>query len=176
MITTSRFWKIIFRIVLVGVLAACAKQSPEIRTQTLTEFTGRLIVIEPARRWQVLVNWHSTDRDSGKLRLTHAATGRIIELHWQKNQMRLRDNQAAFTSWKNIDLKDLASFGISLQPNDISLFLAGQTPSGFAVTAKNRWTGKRMDSLLKVKWIQNRNQLRITDATLGKTAILTVDD
>ncbi len=176
MIKDLRFWKKISGIVLVGILVACAKQSPETGTQTYAEFTGRLIVIEPARRWQVLVKWHSIDKDSGKLRLTHAATGRIIELLWQKGQMRLRDNQAAFTSWQDINLKDLTSFGISLHPNDISLFLSGLTPSGFTVTAKNKWSGKRMDSLLKVKWVQNRKQLRVTDTSLGKTAILMIDD
>jgi hypothetical protein len=157
------------------MLAGCAKAPSKMKLPALVEFTGRLIVIEPARRWQVLVTWHSLGKNEGWLRLSHAATGRIIELRWRSKMMWLRDNQAELPDWQMITLQDLRSYGISLFPNDIALFLAGETPPDFNAAGENMWRGKRMDHTLHVKWVQSKRQLRITDVTMGKIFILMID-
>lgn len=157
------------------LLASCAKTPSKMKSPALAEFTGRLIVIEPTRRWQVLISWHSLGKNEGWLRLNHAATGRIIELRWRNKMMWLRDNQAARANWQGITLEDLRSYGISLFPNDITLFLAGQTPPDFIAAGEGMWRGIRMDHTLHVKWIQSKRHLRITDVSMGKIAILMID-
>ncbi len=162
--------------VLTVFLAACAKAPPETGRKSYAEFSARLMVIEPARRWQVLVDWRNNGKDRGWLRLTHALTGRIVELRWQERHLWLRDNQAAGTDWREINLNYLASYGIPLFPTDVARFLRGSAPDDFTRTGENMWAGKRLNSLIRVRWNQLRRILKITDIRNGKIAILIINE
>ena len=66
-------------------------------------FDGQLSVLESTHRWQVRIHWQA-DLESGKARLTHAETGRIIELQWRENHIQVRDNQASTTALQPIKI------------------------------------------------------------------------
>jgi len=163
-------------VILIILLTSCVKAPPEISSRSYDEFSARLMVMEPAHRWQVLVNWHSNGKDGGWLRLTHALTGRIVELRWQQKRLWLRDNRAADTTWREIDLDLLASYGIPLFPMDVTRFLRGTAPDDFTRTGESMWTGKRLNSLIRVKWNPRGRVLRISDIKNGKIAILIINE
>jgi len=157
-------------------LAACVKAPPGISNKPYTKFTARLIVTEPSRRWQVLVDWRNNGKDRGWLRLIHALTGRVVELRWQHERMWLRDNQAIGIKWREINLNYLASYGIPLFPKDVARFLSGSAPDDFIRRGEDLWSGKRLNSTVNVKWNQSRRILKITDIRNGKIAILMINE
>jgi len=170
-------WKSLAELMALTVfLAGCAKAPPETGRKSYAEFSARLMVIEPARRWQVLVDWHSTGKNGGWLRLIHVLTGRIVELRWKERHLWLRDNQAAGTGWRKINLNYLASYGIPLFPKDVARFLRGSAPDDFTRRGEDLWIGKRLNSTVNVKWNQAKRILKITDIQNGKIAILMINE
>jgi len=115
------------------LLTACStlQQSVSIQENFVCKpwhnFNGQLSILEPAHRWQVLIHWQANLK-SGNARLTHAATGRIIELQWQGKQIQIRDNQTPSTPWKSIKADTLMQYGIVLPPQSIAMILHYQIP------------------------------------------------
>jgi len=136
-------------------------------------FDGRLIVIEPKRRWQVTVQWNGTP-DEGTVRLIHAATQRIVELRWQSELMQLRDNQQMPQKWQNISREQLASHGIILPPQQLAEILAGQMPSALIEKNRGEWEGRIHGSFVKVKWLASNHRLEIMDISNGRQATLII--
>lgn len=157
-------------------LAGCPKLPVQTAIGPYTQFSGRLVVIEPARRWQVMMNWHAERSHQGWLRLAHVASSRVVELRWRADTMQLRDNQAASTVWRTITEDELISHGIMLQPAELATFLLGGVPHGLRPTAPNRWEGRRGRNHIKVEWNDGRKRLAITDITHGRRAILIIHD
>jgi len=134
------------------------------------QFTGRLIVIEPSRRWQVLVNWQAGSRHQGRLRLTHAATGRVVELEWQHERMRVRDD--SHPEWQEISRQQLAEEGIVIPPEQLAAILLGRVPAHFKRKNGTTWEGKQNGGLIRLEWKAEQKKLAITDITHGRTATL----
>jgi len=170
-------WKSLAKIVILAAfLAACAKVPAETGKQSYTEFTARLLVTEPSRRWQVLVDWRSQDEDRGWLRLTHALSGRIVELRWQQEKMWLRNNWSTAGKWREITLNQLASYGIPIFPGDVARFLKGGAPDDFARRSENLWVGKRLHNTVRVTWNRDKHILKIADIRNGRIATLMIDE
>jgi hypothetical protein len=136
-------------------------------------FTGRLIVIEPTRRWQAIIHWDGQP-DRGQVRLIHAASNRIVLISWEGEQIHMRDNQSPAEGWKLIDNRQLRSMGIILPPQQLAMILNGRIPHALKEQKPNLWKGKIDGALVILKWIDARKRLEITDMTHGREAILII--
>ncbi|MDQ6961988.1 MAG: hypothetical protein Q9M28_05600 [Mariprofundaceae bacterium] len=139
-----------------------------------TEFSGRLLVIQKAKRWQVMVNWKAQNNEAGWLRLHHAASSRIIEIKWHDNSLQTRDNHDPSPVWKNAEQAYLKQQGINISPSDLATFLLGHVPEGFSEKSKNEWRGHRGKSLLRVVWNPNSKKLIIMDMYQGSKIVLLI--
>jgi len=146
---------------------------PITHTKVWDSFNGQLSILEPSHRWQVLIHWQAT-LESGKARLTHAATGRIIELQWHGKYIQIRNNQADKALWKNIKEDALMHYGIVLPPQTIAAILHHHIPPSLKLKQKNTWQGPLHGSMIRLRWQTNYHKLTMTDITHGRTAILRI--
>ncbi len=142
------------------------------------DFSGRLLVIEPHRRWQVLVQWHADSPDRGHLRLTHAASGSVIELRWQQQQMQMRSGTSP--AWQRISPQQLAGEGIVLPPWQLARLLLGGIPEHFSLRpahepGKAIWESRTVQGLLRLEWTAASRRLVMTDLARGRRATLIID-
>jgi len=152
------------------LLSGCTAAIRPAQETISTGIHGRLLVIGPARRWQAMFDLKAPSPDHGWLRISHAASGRIIELRWNGAIMQLRDNHSAHPGWRPIGAAELAGHGIVLQPAELAGFLMGQTPAGFAATRPGHWTARRGKSRIQV-W-RHGKRLSITDLSRGRRAVI----
>ncbi len=131
---------------------------------------GRLLVIGPTQRWQAMFDLKALSPDHGWLRISHAASGRIIELRWNGAFMQLRDNRSPRPDWRTIGAAELAGHGIVLQPAELAGFLTGRPPAGFSAIRPGLWIIRRGKSRIQVQ--RHDKRLSITDLSLGRRAII----
>lgn len=139
-----------------------------------TEFSGRLLVIQKAKRWQVMVNWKANSPEQGWLRLHHAASSRIIEIKWHNNTLQTRDNHDNLPLWKKTKAAYLQQQGINISPQDLATFLLGDIPKGFTQKTNNEWRGHRGKSLIRVVWNPNSKRFMIMDMYKGSKIVLII--
>lgn len=137
-----------------------------------SRFDGRLIVIEPSRRWQVLLRWHADSRQQGWLRLTHAATGKVVEFQWLNEQMHIRDN--SHPEWQQIGRQRLAEQGIVIPPQQLASILLGSMPSQFKRKNGNTWESRQSGGLIRLEWQAEQQKLTMTDMRHGRKATLII--
>ena len=133
---------------------------------------ARLLVIEPKRRWQVMLDWQAETPVNGHARLTHAASNTIIEMRWANNDIQLRDSNTP--EWRKASMEQLAEQGIVISPYILSKFLAGQIPPGFRETGPNTWERKHGGELLRVVWQAEAQRLEFSDIRHGRRATLMI--
>lgn len=159
-------------------LAGCAVQRPPttepVGIGPYPSFSGRLIVMQPTRRWQVEVDWKADTPTQGWLRLTHAASGRIIELTWHQDTMLLSDNRDPAHPDRPVSEAELAGYGIVLPPSELAEILLGRMPSQFRATGPGRWEMHRGNDLIRIVWDAAARRLTLTDMTHGDRAILLI--
>ncbi|MDQ6954482.1 MAG: hypothetical protein Q9M20_03475 [Mariprofundaceae bacterium] len=158
--------------------ACSATQYSSISDQSASQkpwfsFQAQLSIIESAHRWQVLLDWQA-DSQSGSARLTHAATGRIIKLRWQGNDVQILDNQAMKPNWKYIKADALMKYGIVLPPHTIAAILQQQIPKQLKPQGTGIWKGLIYGNSIRLRWQNNGHKLTMTDITHGRTAILRI--
>jgi len=136
-------------------------------------FNGQLSILESSHRWQVLIHWQA-DLTSGKARLTHAATGRIIALQWQGKHIQIRDNQASKTLWQSINEDALMQYGIVLPPQTIAAILHSKIPPSLKFKHHQTWQGQFHGNTIRLRWQNNHHKLTMTDISHGRTAILRI--
>ncbi|MFQ5518540.1 MAG: lipoprotein insertase outer membrane protein LolB [Mariprofundus sp.] len=135
-------------------------------------FSGRLIVIEPTRRWQVALTWQAEKPELGQLRITHAATATVVELRWQGQQMQVRDNQQP--GWRHIGPEQLSEHGIVIPPQQLAAILLGQMPVHFRAKKPGNWESTAHGHLIRLRWQQSANKLTMTDIKHGRKATLII--
>ena len=159
-------------------LAACAMRPPVAMPASsigpYPAFSGRLIVIEPARRWQVSVDWKAATPSDGWLRLTHAASGRVLVLTWHGQALRLSDNQDPAHANQPISEAELAAHGIVIPPQQLAAILLGHMPPQFSPAGPNRWQATRHGHLIRIGWNAEARRLTLTDMKLGSRATLLI--
>lgn len=128
--------------------------------------------MEPNRRWQVMLDWQADTPSRGQARLTHAASGMVVELRWQRNDIRLRDSNSP--EWRKVSTEQLAEHGIVVSPYTLSQFLAGQIPPGFRKTGPDTWESKRSGGLVRVAWQAETQRLELSDIRHGRRATLII--
>ncbi|MDQ6982334.1 MAG: lipoprotein insertase outer membrane protein LolB, partial [Mariprofundus sp.] len=135
-------------------------------------FSGRLIVIESTKRWQVSLKWQASRAEQGWLRITHAATGTVVELRWQSKTMQIRDNQQPV--WRHIELEKLSEHGIIIPPHELAAILLGQMPAHFRQKSEQVWETRQSGYLIRLRWQQELRKLTITDMKHGRIAVLKI--
>lgn len=139
-----------------------------------SRITARILVMQPNHVWQAMLDWQSEQPGEGKIRVVHAMSGRIVELRWQHNEMRLRDNQAKSSAWRSIRKEELVSHGIVISPQELSEFLGGHIPSGFQPKGMNRWVINRNNSHIRVEWNIQNKRLIFSDIKHGRKTTLII--
>ncbi|MDX8407337.1 MAG: lipoprotein insertase outer membrane protein LolB [Mariprofundaceae bacterium] len=142
-----------------------------------SEFSGRLLVMQPRRRWQVSLQWAASSPGQGWLRLSHAASNSVIELRWQNQDMQLRSN--THTAWQAISERQLAEQGIVLPPQQLAALLLGHVPDHFVQKPGNGrddiiWESQGLKSFMRLQWRASSQRLSMTDMTHGRRAILII--
>jgi len=137
-----------------------------------TSVHARLLVIEPSKRWQVLLDWHADSPTSGHARMSHAASNTVVELRWRHDDIELRDNKAP--AWRKLSTAQLAEQGIVVSPYTLSRFLAGRVPAGFKQREPNLWESRRTASIIRVQWHAQARRLELSDIKHGKRATLII--
>ncbi|NWF37884.1 hypothetical protein F3F96_01835 [Mariprofundus sp. NF] len=156
--------------------SACVKQPVTTTEKTsigpFSNFTARLIVIEPKRRWQVMLQWHADSPDRGDVRLTHAATGTVIELRWLDDQMQLRSTQSRM--WEPIEAVQLGSQGIVIPPQQLASILLGQMPGHFINKQEGLWESRASGNPIRLQWTPSLHKLTMTDIKHGRRATMLI--
>jgi len=158
------------------ILAGCAtdhrvRVAEQVSIGPYPAFTGRLIVIEPTKRWQVLLTWRASTPDHGWLRITHAATNTVIELRWQGGTMELRDNRQP--AWHPVGRARLSEHGIVIAPQELAAILLGQMPAHFHKISDNRWESSS-GAPIRLQWMQQSHKLIMSDIKHGRKATLII--
>ncbi len=163
-------------VVLLLLISGCSKQLNISEQKEIIgpypAFHGRLIVIQPNRRWQVSIHWQAATPERGQLRLTHAATSTIIELRWRPQQIDVRDNQ--HRDWRRITQQQLRDYGIVLPPQQLAAILLGYPPKGFQKTKHAVWERHLHGSLIRLQWYHDKQRLIISDMLHGQRVTLII--
>lgn len=158
-------------------LTSCASlpvSGPPASVGPYSSLHARLLVIEPARRWQVMLDWQADSATTGSARLTHAASGTVVELRWQRDTIRLRDNNAP--DWRRVSSSQLAEHGIVISPYSLSRFLAGHVPAEFRQTGANAWESSKAGNIIRIRWNPDSRRLELSDIRRGRMATLIILD
>lgn len=159
------------------LVAGCVTTKRDISPASIgpfTTFSGRLIVIEPTRRWQVIVDWNGTP-EKGDVRLTHAASNRIVLVKWDDEKTLILDNSDQSRSWRSISGEALAEKGIILPPRQLARILSGEMPAELIEKQHGEWEGRIDNSFLRIKWFDEKQRLELIDVTHGRTATLIIN-
>jgi len=160
-------------------LAGCAMQRPPAGTVShigpYPDFSGRLIVMQPTRRWQVQIDWKAPTPSEGWLRLTHAASGRIIELTWHGSDLRLNDNRDPLHPDRIVSEGMLADYGIVLPPRVLAAILLDRMPPQFHPDGPDRWQAHSHGDVIRVDWNAAARRLTLTDLAHGNRAMLLIN-
>ena len=163
-------------IITIMLASACAKQpilpSEQSAIGPYYQFSARLIVIEPKHRWQVMLQWHADSADKGEARLTHAATGTVIELRWSDSHMQVRSTESRI--WKPIDPAQLGSKGIVIPPQQLAAILQGEMPAHFIPMKQGLWESRDSGSPIRLQWTESLQKLTMTDIKHGRRATLLI--
>jgi outer membrane biogenesis lipoprotein LolB len=163
---------------ILAVLAGCAMQRPPAGAVSsigpYPSFSGRLIVMQPERRWQVQIDWRAPTPSEGWLRLTHAASGRIIELTWHGSTLHLSDNRDPAHADRIVSEAALADYGIVLPPRELAAILLGRMPPQFRPAGPGRWEAHRHGDVLRIDWNASARRLTLTDLARGNRAMLLI--
>jgi len=158
-------------------LAGCATiPSPEHAASSIgpyPQFSGRLLVIEPNRRWQVAIDWQAETPEHGQLRLTHAASGIVVELAWEQHHMRLRDSSQPL--FREVTQRELHQHGIFIAPWTLAAILLGDMPREFHPAGDHVWETHQAGALIRLQWDVGHRRLTLTDTKHGRQATLLIN-
>ena len=160
------------------MLGACAKHVIEDRGSVPIEaFSGRLLVMATAKRFQVDIDWQGKE-DNGSLRLTHASSGRIVDVIWENRSMLWRDNLNH--NWQPLTEQALSEMGVILPPWVLAKVFLGDLPNSMKTkdnfTWKGNWFygGNKLD--LKIRWSSDRKRVELVDMKHAKKAVVIIDE
>lgn len=164
-------------VLLIAIVMAsgCAKQPVHDETTTIGPFkslSGRLIVIEPDRRWQVVIQWHAETPERGEVRLAHAATGTVVEFRWAGPYMQIRDGNAS--SWRSLTNRELGEHGIVIPPKQLASILLGRMPAHFVRKKGDLWESRKSGHPIRLQWLSSSRKLIMSDIKHGRRATLII--
>jgi len=172
--------KTLYGLILSLSLTACAtvkinnEPMDQKKMPVITAFQGSLLVFSPKHRFQVLIQWQA-DLHQGHARLTHAASGRVVELRWQGEVLSMRDNQHKDIAWQRVSVEQLQDLGIVLAPWVLAKVLHQQIPKALHSKDGETWRGKLDHSVIQLRWQNDYHRLTMTDITHGRKAVLRIN-
>jgi len=172
--------RLIFGCILSLWLTSCVtmpiadKRAVSEKPENITAFQGRLLVFSPKHRFQVLIQWQA-DLHQGYARLTHAASNRVMELRWQGEHLRMRDNQVSQPKWQAVNEQQWQEMGIVLPPWTLAKVLYHHMPSALHSNDGKLWKGKVNGGMIQLQWKNNYHLLTMMDITHGRKAILRIN-
>jgi hypothetical protein len=168
-------WSKFIGVVLLLLLASCAKhESLESAYTPITTFSGRLLVISPKHRFQVEIDWQA-DEKQGQLRLTHAVSGRVVNVQWQGKKMFWHDN-AQMLNWQPLSQQALKDMGVILPPWMLAKIFLGKYPSTMQSKDNQVWKGTWAGNTMKIKWSNAYHRLELTDYKHGQRAVVIINE
>jgi len=162
-------------ILFVAVLTSCVKHEPLTTAyQPITTFSGRLLVISPKHRFQVEIDWQADDKH-GQLRLTHALSGRVVNVEWQGKRMFWHDN-AEVLNWQPLSEQALKDMGVIFPPWILAKIFLGQYPDTMQSKGKQMWQGTWSGHQLQIKWSNEYQRLELIDFKRGQKAVVIIHE
>ncbi len=153
------------------LLSGCVKHEvAESGFKPRSEFSGRLLLMSKAQRFQTEIDWKSA-AEQGALRLTHAASGRIVDVQWQHKKMLWRDN-AEQTAWQQLSEEGLLQMGMILPPWTLSRIFLGQMPVTMRTTDLRSWKGSWGAFDLSVRWASEQQRVELVDIKNARRAVV----
>jgi len=137
-------------------------------------FSGRLLVSQPRKRWQVAIDWQAKIAETGKIRLSHSLSGAVVDFRWTATSMQIRDNQLPY--WRYIQQQELAKHGLVIPPIQLASILLGHIPAHFIQKKHDTWESKASGDLIRLRWQSSLQKLTITDLKHGRIAKLIITD
>ncbi|MDQ6975289.1 MAG: hypothetical protein Q9M22_01855 [Mariprofundaceae bacterium] len=162
------------------MLTACAS-SPYKTDNTVPnigpyhDFSARLLVMEPKHRWQVMLRWVG-DEQSGYARLTHGASGRVLQIRWQGKNTALLDNQQLPAYWRPISQKELAKRGLIVSPSILAAILHNHIPVELRYKHDGKWKGYGSWRGITMFWQPDRHSLSLSDISKGREVRIIIDN
>jgi len=176
---TPAYYRTIIMLACALALNACALLAPPTVPAKPTssigpysKFSGRLIVIQPSKRWQVAIDWQAQEPKHGQLRLSHAATATVIDFRWSDNDMEIRDNK--FPYWRPIQQDELTTYGLVIPPQQLASILLNHIPQHYIEKKPGTWESKDSGSLIRIHWQADLKKLTISDIQHGRVAKLII--
>ncbi len=140
----------------------------------VSQFTGRLLVMDHSQRFQVEVDWKGDERQ-GNLRLTHALSGRIVDIIWLEKEMVWRDNRQS-ASWRMLSEKGLVEMGIAFPPWTLARVFTGKVPQTMKTTDNRNWKGSWEGRELRIRWASNQQRVELSEIKTGRKAVVVFND
>jgi len=160
------------------LLGACAKHNIEHQSFVPVDtFSGRLLVMATTKRFQVDIDWQG-DEQKGALRLTHASSGRIVDVLWEHETMFWRDNK--HVGWRPLTEKELEEKGVLLPPWVLARIFMNDMPSSMETKDKLAWKGswiyKETTLDLSIRWASDRKRVELKDLKHGKKLVVIINE
>ncbi len=137
------------------------------------DFSARLLVMEPKHRWQVMLRWVG-DEKSGYARLTHGASGRVLQILWEGKRTTLLDNQQSPPQWKKVSQQELIQQGFIVSPSVLAGILHNHIPKALHYKRNGRWQGSGTWQGITMRWQPKRQNLRLTHIAKGREVRLII--
>ena len=163
--------RVLSLLLLTLLFSACVKhEQRQSDFKPVTNFSGRLLVMDQNHRFQVEVDWQGNE-ESGILRLTHAMSGRVIYVSWREQTMLWHDNDKTKV-WQPLSEQALLDMGIILPPWVLVKVFAGEYPNTMHTKDHRLWKGVWGDRELTIKWASQQQRLELVDFKHGKRAVI----
>ena len=139
-----------------------------------SSFSGRLLVMQPSKRWQVAIDWQARTAETGTIRLSHALSGTVVDFRWTDTSMQVRDNTLPY--WRYIQQQELTKHGLVIPPSQLASILLGHIPKHFIAKKPGTWESRASGSLIRLRWQARLKKLTLTDLKHGRIAKLIITD
>jgi len=137
----------------------------------IAEFSGRLLVINQAHRYQLEIDWRA-DEKQGQLRLTHGLTGQVVDVSWQEETMLWR-NSTTHTAWQPLSAEELKRYGIIFPPWILRRIFLGEMPDTMKTKDGRLWKGMwDEETHLTVRWSATQQRVEMIDMKHGRKAVV----
>jgi len=162
----SRTFALLIAVLLTGCMTKLPTSfSPSTAIGPYPQPHGRMILMGKHRA-QLLFSCQTTTLGGG-CRFTHGASGRIMELRWQAQNIWQRSNSDNQQQWQQVSVKSLYKLGLVVHPAIMINLLNGTIPAWLHPKSTNKWQGKLHNNRIQMAWFPNRNRLEITNLTKG---------
>lgn len=167
--------RVILLLALTLLFSSCVKHEDKgLIFKEIHDFSGRLLVMTQTKRVQAELDWQG-DASKGVLRITHGASGRIIDVKWQDQKMIWRDSSES-PLWGELSQEGLYKLGIILMPWDLARVFRGDLPPSMLTKDQRTWKGHWDSSELQIRWSSEQKKVDLMDMKKGQRIVVFFND